>query len=130
MIDFIIESAVVATLSLVDLKLSCRLGVPDAERRKPQQILCTAVFPVPSLTNAATKDDLRQTVDYHALSRVLESEARRTSRKLIERLARDLARSACRTFRLPWIELELKKFVLPNTRWVSLRARFTSKNLR
>ena len=118
------------TLSLVDLKLSCRLGVPDAERRKPQQILCTAVFPVPSLAKAAQRDDLRQTVDYHALSQVLTSEARRMPRKLLERLARDLARAACQTFRLPWIELELKKFILPNTRWVSLRVRFASKKLR
>ena len=130
MIDFIIESAVVATLSLVDLKLSCRLGVPDAERRKPQQILCTAVFPVPSLTKAAAGDDLRQTVDYHALSRVLEMEARRSPRKLLERLARDLARASCQAFRLPWIELELKKFILPNTRWVTFRGRFAAKDIR
>ncbi|NBS54255.1 dihydroneopterin aldolase [bacterium] len=119
-----------ATLSLVDLKLRCHLGVPDAERRKPQKILCTAVFPAPSLAKASAGDDLGKTVDYHALSRVLEKEARRTPRKLIERLARDLARATCQAFRLPWIELELKKFILPNTRWVSLRARFTAKELR
>jgi len=117
-------------LSLVDLKLRCRLGVPDAERRNPQKVLCTAVFPVPSLAKAAHGDDLRQTVDYHALSRVLEAEARRTPRRLLERLAIDLARSACRTFRLPWIELELKKFILPNTRCVSLRVRVAAKDLR
>jgi FolB domain-containing protein len=117
-------------LSLVDLKLRCHLGVPDAERRKPQKILCTAVFPVPSLSRAAAGDDLGSTVDYHALSRVLEKEARRTPRKLLERLAIDLARAACRTFRLPWIELELKKFILPNTRCVSLRGRFAAKDLR
>lgn len=119
-----------STLSLVDLKLRCHLGVPDAERRKPQTVLCTAVFPVPSLSQAAHRDDLRKTVDYHALSRILESEARRTPRKLLERLAHDLARAACQAFRLPWIDLELKKFILPNTRWVSLRARFGAKELR
>jgi 7,8-dihydroneopterin aldolase/epimerase/oxygenase len=121
---------VAATLSLVDLKLSCHLGVPDAERRKPQQVLCTVVFPVPSLAKAAATDDLRKTVDYHALSRVLSAEARRIPRKLLERLAFDLARSACRSFRLPWIELELKKFILPETRHISLRARFTARSLR
>ena len=118
-----------AIISLVDLKLPCHLGVPDAERRKAQTVLCTVIFPVPSLAQAAARDDLRKTVDYHALSRVLASEARRTPRKLLERLARDLARAACHAFRLPWIELELKKFILPNTRWVSLRARFTAKEL-
>ena len=119
-----------ATLSLVDLKLSCHLGVPDAERRKTQTVLCTAVFPVPSLSRAAAGDDLRKTVDYHALSKILQAEARRIPRKLLERLATDLARAACRRFRLPWIEIELKKFILPETRHVSLRARFTKVDLR
>jgi dihydroneopterin aldolase len=119
-----------ATLSLVDLKLSCHLGVPDAERRKAQTVLCTAVFPVPSLSQAATGDDLKKTVDYHALSKLLRAEARKTPRKLLERLATDLARVACRRFRLPWIEIELKKFILPETRHVSLRTRFAKKDLR
>lgn len=118
-----------ATLSLVDLKLSCHLGVPDAERRKAQTVLCTAVFPVPSLARAAAGDDLRKTVDYHSLSQVLRAEARRIPRKLLERLATDLARVACRRFRLPWIEIELKKFILPETRHVSFRARFGKQDL-
>jgi len=119
-----------ATLSLVDLKLSCHLGVPTAERRKPQTVLCSAWFPVPSLASAARQDDLRKTIDYHALSKVLQAEARRIPRKLLERLATDLARAACRGFHLPWIELELKKFILPQTRHISLRVRFASKDLR
>ena len=119
-----------ATLSIVDLKLFCHLGVPDTERRKVQTVLCTAVFPVPSLARAAAGDDLRKTVDYHALSKILQAEARRTPRKLLERLATDLARAACRDFRLPWIELKLKKFILPQTRHISLRARFRKKELR
>ena len=119
-----------ATLSLIDLKLSCHLGVPAAERRKPQTVLCSAWFPVPSMAAAAQRDDLRKTVDYHTLSKVLEAEARRVPRKLLERLATDLARVACRGYRLPWIELELKKFILPQTRHVSLRVRFTRKDLR
>lgn len=119
-----------ATLSLVDLKLSCRLGVPDAERRRPQQVLCTAVFPVPSMAQAAQLDDLRKTVNYHVLSKVLQVEARRIPRKLLERLATDLARAACRHLRLAWIELELKKYILPETRHVSLHARFSKKDLR
>ena len=119
-----------ATLSLVDLKLSCHLGVPEAERRKAQTVLCTAVFPVPSLSRAAAGDDLRKTVDYHALSNLLRAEACRIPRKLLERLATDLARVAVRRFRLPWIEIELKKFILPETRHVSLRARFLRTDLR
>ena len=113
------------TLSLVDLKLSCRVGVPDRERAKPQKLLCTVVFPVPNLKKAATSDRLAHTVDYHALSRLLQSTARQGQRKLIEKLAAELAQATFRNFSLPWIEIELKKFSLPETRHIALRARFT-----
>ena len=119
-----------ATLSIVDLKLACHLGVPAAERRQPQTVLCSAWFPVTQMASAARSDDLRKTVDYDSLSQALQAEARRTPRKLLERLATDLARVALRHFRIPWIELELKKFILPQTRHVSLRVRFTRTNLR
>lgn len=82
------------------------------------------------MASAARTDDLRKTVDYHALSKTLQAEARRVPRKLLERLATDLARVASRRFRLPRIEIELKKFILPQTRHISLRVRFSKKNLR
>ena len=82
------------------------------------------------MPSAAREDDLRKTVDYHALGKLLQAEARCVPRKLLERLATDLARVSCRRFRLPWIEIELKKFILPQARHVSLRARFSKKELR
>jgi len=114
-----------STLSLVDLKLSCRVGVPDRERAKPQKLLCTVLFPVPNLKKAANSDQIAHTIDYHSLSRLLQATARRGQRKLIEKLAAELAQAALRRFSLPWIEIELKKFILPETRHISLRARFT-----
>ena len=114
-----------STLSLVDLKLLSRIGVPVQERAKPQKLLCTAIFPVPNLKKAASSDRLAHTVDYHSLSRLLQATARQGERKLVERLAGELAHAAFRKFRFPWIEIELKKFILPETRYISLRARFT-----
>jgi len=113
------------TLSIVDLELTCHLGVPPEERAKPQKLLCTVVFPVPNLKKAATTDHLSNTIDYHALSQLLQSTALRGERKLIEKLATELAQAALKKFRLPWIEIELKKFILPKTRHIALRARFT-----
>ena len=112
------------TLSLVDLKLLCRVGVPDQERAKPQKLLCTAVFPVPNLKKTAQTDDLAQTVNYYDLSQLLRKTARRKERKLIETLATDLAQAAFAAFPLPWMDLELKKFILPETRHISFQARF------
>ncbi len=111
-------------LSLVDLELTCHLGVPAEERAHPQKILCTAVFPVPNLKKAAQTDDLAHTVNYFDLSQLLQKIARQKERKLIETLATDLAQAAFAAFPLPWMDLELKKFILPETRHISFQARF------
>jgi len=111
-------------LSLVDLELTCHLGVPAEERAQPQTILCTAVFPVPNLKKAAQTDDLDHTVNYYDLSQLLQKTARQKERKLIETLATDLAQASFAAFPLPWMDLELKKFILPETRHISFQARF------
>ena len=111
-------------LSLVDLELTCHLGVPVDERAQTQKILCTAVFPVPNLKKAAQTDDLAHTVNYYDLSQLLQKIARQKERNLIETLATDLAQAAFDTFPLSWMDLELKKFILPETRHISFQARF------
>jgi dihydroneopterin aldolase len=111
-------------LSLVDLELTCHLGVPAEERAQPQKILCTAVFPVPNLKKAAETDNLEDTINYYDLSQLLKKTAKQKERKLIETLAVDLSQAALAAFSLPWIDLELKKFILPDTRHISFQARF------
>jgi dihydroneopterin aldolase len=111
-------------LSLVDLELTCHLGVPAEERAQPQKILCTAVFSVPNLKKASETDNLEHTVNYYDLSQLLRQTAQQKERKLIETLATDLAQAAFDQFPLPWIQIELKKFILPETRHISFQARF------
>jgi len=111
-------------LSLVELELTCHLGVPAEERAQPQKILCTAVFPVPYFKKASQTDNLEHTVNYYDLSLLLQKTALQKERKLIETLAADLAESAFAAFPIPWIDLELKKFILPETRHISFQARF------
>jgi dihydroneopterin aldolase len=113
-----------SVLSLVDLEITCHLGVPPEERAQPQKILCTAVFPVPNLKKAAETDNLEHTVNYYDLCLLLKKTAKQKERKLIETLAADLSQAALAAFPLPWIDLELKKFILPDTRHISFQARF------
>jgi len=113
-----------STLSIVDLELLCHIGVPPEERAKPQKILCTAVFPVPDFKKAAQNDSLEHTVNYYDLSQLLQKTARQKERKLIETLAADLAESVFATFLISWIDLELKKFILPDARHISFQTRF------
>ena len=112
------------TISIVDLELLCHLGFPQEERAHPQKLLCTAVFPVPNFKKAAQNDSLEHTVNYYDLSQLLQETAQAKERKLIETLAADLAQSTFAAFPIPWIDLELKKFILPETRHISFQARF------
>ncbi len=112
------------TLSLVDLELLCHIGVPQEERAHPQKLLCTAIFPVTDFKKAAQTDNLEHTVNYFDLSQLLRKTAQVKERKLIETLAHDLAQIAFQHFPIPWIDLELKKFILPETRHISFQARF------
>ena len=112
------------TLSIVDLELFCHIGVPPEERSKPQKLLCTVVFPVPDFKKAAQTDNLKHTVNYFDLSQLLRKTAQAKERKLIETLAHDLAQAAFTHFPIPWIDLELKKFILPETRHISFQTRF------
>jgi len=113
------------SLSLVDLELLCHIGVPQEERAHPQKLLCTATVPVPNLKKAAQTDDIQHTLNYFNLSQLLRQTAQAKERKLIETLAHDLAQVTFQHFPSPWIEIELKKFILPETRHISFRARFT-----
>ena len=113
------------TLSLVDLELLCHIGVPQEERAHPQKLLCTATVPVPNLKKAAQTDDIQDTLNYFNLSQLLRQTAQAKERKLIETLAHDLAQVTFQHFPSPWIEIELKKFILPETRHISFQTRFT-----
>ena len=112
------------TLSLVDLELLCHIGVPKEERAHPQKLLCTATVPVPNLKKAAQTGNIQHTLNYFNLSQLLRKTAQAKERKLIETLAHDLAQAAFTHFPIPWIDLELKKFILPETRHISFQARF------
>ncbi|NBY67060.1 MAG: dihydroneopterin aldolase, partial [Verrucomicrobia bacterium] len=81
-------------------------------------------FPVPDFKKAAQNDSLEHTVNYYDLCQLLQKTAKQKERKLIETLAADLAHSAFVVFPIPWIDLELKKFILPETRHISFQARF------
>src|SRR5438477_8877760 len=73
-----------------DLEVFYRVGVPDAERAKPQRLLIS-VEVTRDLSAAAASDDLSQTIDYHAVTRRLLKFGEGRNWKLIERLAADIA---------------------------------------
>ena len=103
-----------------DLAVRFRVGVPEAERAKPQRLLVTVEMDH-DFAAAARNDCLRGTIDYHAVAVRVAGFGRRRSWKLIETLAVDLAEMVLREFKPRRVSIEIKKFILPETQHVAVR---------
>jgi FolB domain-containing protein len=105
-----------------DLEVFYRVGVPAEERAKPQRLLLTIELEH-DFTLAAAADDLAKTIDYYLLSRRLLAFGEDRDWKLIETLAVDLVAMILAEFSPARVAVEVKKFVLPEARWVAVRVR-------
>jgi len=103
-----------------ELEVFMRVGVPEAERAKPQRLLVTVEMEH-DFTAAARNDRLQRTIDYHAVAVRLAGFGRRRSWKLIETLAVEMAEMILREFKPNRVSIEIKKFILPQTRHVAVR---------
>ena len=103
-----------------ELEVFMRVGVPEAERAKPQRLLVTVELGH-DFSAAARNDRLQETIDYHAVARRLSGFGRRRSWKLIETLAVEMAEMILREFKPSRVNIEIKKFILPQTSYVAVR---------
>lgn len=107
-------------IRIQELELRAQVGVPDTERAQPQRLTATLVLQ-PLNQFSELKDDLRRTIDYAAVSAELQHFVSRRQDRLIETLANEMAEHLLQQFPLFRVELELRKFVLPETRHVAVR---------
>lgn len=103
-----------------ELEVFYRVGVPAAERAKPQRLLLTIVMEH-DFAAAAKSDDIHATIDYHAVVTRLTNFGTRRSWKLIETLTSHIAEMILREFRPARVTVEVKKFILPQTRHIAVR---------
>lgn len=111
-------------ITINELEVCFHVGVPETERAKPQRLLLTVEIEA-DFTAAAARDDLTRTVDYFAVSRRMLAFGEGRSWKLIETLACDLATMILQEFQSQAVTVEVKKFILPEARHVSVRVRRT-----
>ena len=102
------------------LKIDVAVGVTDAERDNPQRLEVDAVI-TPLETFAAVADEIDRTVDYQAAAQRIAELARSRPRRLIETLASELAEMLVSEFQARRAEVEVRKFVVPNTDYVAVR---------
>ncbi|MFZ9933544.1 MAG: dihydroneopterin aldolase [Chthoniobacterales bacterium] len=103
------------------LRVLARIGVPDEERAAPQKLSIDVVM---ESDFRGIADDLARTTDYAAVAAWLKAECARREVKLLETLAEELAAGLLEGFpQIRAVDLEVRKFVLPDTRDVSVRVR-------
>jgi len=106
-------------ISIVDLEVFCRVGVPDAERAQPQRLLLTVEMES-DFSKAAKSDGIADTIDYFAVSQRLLKFGEGREWKLIEKLAADIADAILSEFKPVSVTVEVKKFSIPQARYVSV----------
>lgn len=106
-------------ISIVDLEVSYRVGVPDDERARPQRLLLTVEMDF-DFAKAAKSDGIADTIDYFAVSQRLLKFGDGQSWKLIEKLAADIAALILAEFKPQSVTVEVKKFPVPQARYVSV----------
>lgn len=106
-------------ISIVDLEVFYRVGVPDAERAGSQRLLLTIEMES-DCTAAAKTDSIVDTIDYFAVSQRLLKFGDCRSWKLIEKLAADICEMILSEFKPQSVTVEVKKFPIPQARHVSV----------
>ncbi len=103
-----------------ELELTGRIGVPDEERSEPQRLTVSLVLEAGQGFRDLA-DDLARTIDYAAVCAELQAFVSSRQDKLLETLASTMAEHLLAKFALRRVELELRKFILPETRFVAVR---------
>ena len=107
-------------ISIVDLEVFYRVGVPDAERAQPQRLLLSVEMET-DFSAAARTDAIADTIDYFAVTQHLLNFGEGREWKLIEKLAADIADMISSDFKPHSVSVEVKKFIIPQARYVSVR---------
>jgi len=102
------------------LRVETRIGVPDEERLEPQEIEIDLRIET-STDFRKMRDDISLTVDYAAVCRRVAQIGLERPRRLIETLAMEIAESVVEEFGAVSAEVEIRKFILPETRHVGVR---------
>jgi FolB domain-containing protein len=106
---------------LIDsLRVKTWIGVPDEERMEAQEIEIDIRIQ-PKRNFAEMQDDINLTVDYAAVCQRVSELAAERPRRLIESLAQEICEMILKEFAATSAEVEIRKFILPETRYVAVR---------
>ncbi len=107
-------------IHIEQLEIFARVGVPERERASAQRLTVSITF-WPRQDHARDSEDhIDRTVNYSTVAEAARNFARDQSVNLIETLADRLATYLLANFAVRKITVELRKFVLPDAKHVSV----------
>jgi dihydroneopterin aldolase len=107
-------------IEIVDLEVKSKIGVPEEERVTFQRLLVSLRFQI-ECDFEELKDQFESTIDYTAVVTETQRIAETNQWQLVETLASEIANSLMQRFPMRRLDVELKKFILPDTRCVSVK---------
>ena len=107
-------------ISIIDLEVFYHVGITDEERAKAQRLLLSVEMEY-DFSSAAISGRITRTIDYFAVSQRLLKFGEKRKWKLIETVATDVADKILAEFRPENVTVEVKKFVIPQALYVSVR---------
>jgi len=110
------------TIRITDLEVFFQVGVSDEERAQSQRLLISLELEH-DFGAAISRDDLADTIDYHAVCRRVSSLGEGCRWRLIETLAADIAAMVLEEFKPKGVRVEVKKFAIPQAAHVSVCVR-------
>jgi len=108
-------------LILIDsLELSVRIGI-TAEERSCAQRLTASLQLQPARNFAALDDRIENAVDYFKVCLAIREITTQREWNLLETLATEIATGLLARFAIQSVDLELRKYILPDTRFVAVK---------
>ncbi|SRR6266700_8277533 len=106
-------------ITIVDLEVFYKIGVSEDERAKPQRLLLTIDMSF-DFSSAAVSDRIEKSIDYNEVCKDLLKFGDDRSWKLLERLVTAIADHILAEYKPHAVLVEIKKFVIPQTRYVAV----------
>jgi dihydroneopterin aldolase len=91
------------------------------ERSEAQRLLISLEMATDSFSHAASTDNIAWTINYADVVQHVKKITAHRARKLLETLAEEIAADLLKSFPIRKVTLEIKKFVLPETQYVSVK---------
>jgi 7,8-dihydroneopterin aldolase/epimerase/oxygenase len=108
-------------IEIKELAVRARIGVPDSERRTPQELRIDVRYQIDSSFRDLA-DRLDSTIDYAAVAKEIAKLVSQTEYRLVETLVAEAADLLMKRFPMRKVEVEIKKFALPEAGYVSARS--------